>query len=86
MDLTIWSVIEVLAESKFITILSMLFGAGVVLMTSRVEHRGIGPARLHYRRMSWLLVSGLIHAWLWRALTYGHVAPIRRDDRQRAAV
>jgi uncharacterized protein len=63
-DLAVWSVIEVLAESKFITIFSMLFGAGVVLMTSRVEQRGLPPARLHYRRMFWLLVFGLIHAYL----------------------
>ncbi|HET9192346.1 MAG TPA: DUF418 domain-containing protein [Vicinamibacterales bacterium] len=63
-DLAVWSAIEVLAESKFITIFSMLFGAGVVLMTSRVEQRGLRPARLHYRRMFWLLVFGLVHAYL----------------------
>ena len=64
MDLALWSVIEVLAESKFITIFSMLFGAGIVLMTSRIEHRGMRPGRLHYRRMFWLLVFGLVHAYL----------------------
>jgi hypothetical protein len=36
-DLTIWSAIELFAESKFITVFSMLFGAGVVLMTARLE-------------------------------------------------
>jgi uncharacterized protein len=63
-DLTIWSVIQVLAESKFMTIFSMLFGAGIVLMTSRVERRGANPGRLHYRRMFWLLIFGLLHAYL----------------------
>lgn len=63
-DLTIWSVIEVLAESKFITIFSLLFGAGVVLMTGRLEGRGASPARVHYVRMLWLLLFGVIHAYL----------------------
>jgi uncharacterized protein len=63
-DLTIWSLIEVLAESKFITMFSLLFGAGVVLMTERLEGRGVSPARVHYRRMAWLLVFGVVHAYL----------------------
>ncbi len=63
-DVLVWSVIEVLAESKFITIFALLFGAGVVLMTRRLEERGGSPARLHYRRMSWLLVFGVVHAYL----------------------
>jgi uncharacterized protein len=65
-DLRVWTGIELLAESKFITVFSLLFGAGVVLMTSRLEARGVSPGRLHYRRMAWLLVFGLIHAYvLW---------------------
>ena len=65
-DLTIWSAIELLAESKFITVFSMLFGAGVLLMTGRLENRGVSAGRVHYRRMAWLLVFGLIHAYvLW---------------------
>src|SRR5688500_18553443 len=65
-DLTIWSAVELFAESKFITIFSLLFGAGVVLMTGRLEGRGVSPGRLHYRRMLWLLVFGLVHAYvLW---------------------
>jgi len=65
-DLTIWSAIQVLAESKFMAIFSMLFGAGIVLMTGRLEQRGVTPARVHYRRMAWLLVFGLVHAYvLW---------------------
>ena len=63
-DLIIWSAIDVLAESKFITIFSLLFGAGIVLMTGRLEARGTRPARVHYVRMFWLLVFGVIHAYL----------------------
>jgi len=65
-DLRVWFAIELFAESKFITVFSLLFGAGVVLMTGRLESRGVSPARVHYRRMAWLLVFGLIHAYvLW---------------------
>ena len=65
-DLRIWFGIELFAESKFITVFSLLFGAGVVLMTGRLEVRGVSTGRLHYRRMTWLLVFGLIHAYvLW---------------------
>jgi uncharacterized protein len=60
----VWYVTELLASSKFITIFSMLFGAGIVLMNERATARGRGFAGLHYRRMGWLLVIGLIHAYL----------------------
>ena len=62
----VWYLGEVLASSKFITIFSMLFGAGIVLMNERAKARGRGFAGLHYRRMGWLLVIGLVHAYvLW---------------------
>ena len=65
-DLRIWLAIELFAESKFITVFSLLFGAGVVLMAGRLENRGVRPARVHYRRMTWLMVFGLVHAYvLW---------------------
>jgi uncharacterized protein len=63
-DLLVWSIAHVLADQKFITIFSLLFGAGVLLMTSRAAAGGASPARLHYRRMAWLLVFGLGHAYL----------------------
>jgi uncharacterized protein len=53
----------------------MLFGAGIVLMTSHVEATGKRPARLHYRRMGWLILFGLLHGFLlWSGdilFTYG---------------
>lgn len=62
----IWLLTFLFANSKFMTIFSMLFGAGVVLMTSRIEARGDHTGDLHLRRMSWLLVIGLLHAYLGR--------------------
>jgi uncharacterized protein len=49
-------------------IFSMLFGAGVIILTSRAEHRGGGDriADIYYRRTLWLIAFGLIHAYfLW---------------------
>ena len=63
-DLAIWSINHVLADQKFMTIFSLLFGAGILLMTTRAAERGARPALLHYRRMGWLLVFGLVHAYL----------------------
>jgi uncharacterized protein len=64
-----------LADEKFMAIFSMLFGAGIVLMTSCSEATGRPSAGLHYRRMGWLILFGLAHAYLlWSGdilVTYG---------------
>lgn len=55
-----------LAEGKMRNLFSMLFGAGVVLLTERIESRS-GPARargIYYRRNLWLLFFGLCHGFL----------------------
>lgn len=48
---------------------TLLFGAGVVLYTSRLEKAGLGlrSADLYFRRNLWLWVFGLFNAWvlLW---------------------
>ena len=69
-DFAIWLTGHLFFDQKFMTIFSILFGAGIVLMTSRAEARGARPARLHYRRMFALLVFGLIHAYL---IWYGDI-------------
>lgn len=60
----VWLLCHVLADEKFMTIFSMLFGAGILLMTSRVEAGGRSSVALHYRRMGWLILFGLAHAYL----------------------
>jgi uncharacterized protein len=71
----VWLLSHVLADEKFMTIFSMLFGAGILLMTSHVEATGKTSAALHYRRMGWLILFGLAHAYLlWSGdilVTYG---------------
>ena len=62
-NLCVWVAGRLLADQKFLTIFSMLFGAGIVLMAGRAEARG-DARRVHYRRMGWLLLIGLLHAHL----------------------
>lgn len=60
----IWFACHILAEQKFMAIFSLLFGAGILLMTSRAEAAGRPSALLHYRRMGFLTLLGLAHAYL----------------------
>ena len=49
-------------------IFSMLFGAGMLVLTSRLEARGRAAesADIYYRRLLWLLAFGLVHAYfIW---------------------
>lgn len=65
-----WILSHLFAQLKFVTIFSLLFGAGIVLFTNRVEARGHSFWKLHYHRMFWLLLIGLLHAYL---LWYGDI-------------
>jgi len=66
----VWLVSYLLADRKMMAIFSMLFGAGVVLLTRRREDSGQPAAGVHYRRMFWLLVFGVLHGFL---LWYGDI-------------
>lgn len=69
----VWILSHVLADSKFITIFSILFGASVILLTDKSLQAGKKPAGLHYRRNFWLLIFGLIHAYfIW----YGDILTV----------
>jgi uncharacterized protein len=51
-------------EGKFYSIFSFLFGFGFALQIARAEERGDPKASLFKRRLFWLLVIGLLHAYL----------------------
>jgi uncharacterized protein len=63
-DFAIWLASHLLFDQKYMTIFSLLFGAGILIMTTRTAEKGGRAAVLHYRRMFWLLVFGLLHAYL----------------------
>ena len=56
----------VLVDGKMRGIFSLMFGAGVVILTSRAVERGAAAdaADIHYRRMIWLMLFGVAHAYL----------------------
>jgi uncharacterized protein len=66
----VWFLTHLLADMKFLTLFSMLFGAGIVLMWQRAEERGSSVFWIHYRRMFWLALFGLMHAHL---IWYGDI-------------
>jgi uncharacterized protein len=51
-------------EGKFYSIFSFLFGFGFALQMARAEERGDRTGSLFKRRLFWLLVIGLLHAYL----------------------
>ncbi len=65
-NFAVWLFSHTFAYLKFLSIFSMLFGAGVYLFTSRIEGAGRQSRWLHYRRMLVLIMFGLLHAYfLW---------------------
>jgi uncharacterized protein len=51
-------------EGKMRALFSMIFGAGIVLFTSKKEQTGKSVTWLFYKRMIWLALFGLAHAHL----------------------
>jgi uncharacterized protein len=64
LDRVVWVFNHLVFEGKMMTIFSMLFGAGLVLMDHRAAARGARVGRVYYRRILWLLLIGLVHAYL----------------------
>ena len=64
LDRAIWFFNHLVFEGKMMTIFSMLFGAGLVLMDHRAAARGGRVGWIYYRRILWLLLIGLVHAYL----------------------
>jgi uncharacterized protein len=63
-----WWIVNGLFEGTMRAIFSMLFGAGAILLLDRMEKKpmeGITPADIYYRRLIWLLIFGLINAYIF---------------------
>jgi uncharacterized protein len=71
----IWFLTQVFADGKFMLVFSLLFGAGICLMSDRIEAKGLNSAPIHFRRMAFLVTAGLLHSYLlWSGdilFTYG---------------
>jgi uncharacterized protein len=51
-------------DLKMMGLFSMLFGAGVLLYANKPSASGKPPRALWFRRMFWLLMIGIVHAYL----------------------
>ncbi|WP_276481417.1 DUF418 domain-containing protein [Paraflavitalea pollutisoli] len=69
----LWYWMSLVPEGTQRALFSMLFGAGILLFTSRAEKKleGSWPADYFLRRQLWLLLFGLIDIWL--LLWYGDI-------------
>jgi uncharacterized protein len=73
-NLVTWFIVSLIADGKMRAIFSMAFGASVYLLVDRLIRKGAAAsaADIHYRRMLWLLLFGLIHGYLiwWGDILY----------------
>lgn len=68
-----WAIPTMFFEGTMRGIFSLLFGASIVLLTDRMEQSGAGlrTADIHFRRMLWMMLFGVIH---WALLLwYGEI-------------
>jgi uncharacterized protein len=66
LNFAIWAFTHLFFTEKFISIFSMLFGAGLVLMSDRAAAAGRNFGKIYFRRLRWLFIIGMIHAYfLW---------------------
>jgi uncharacterized protein len=71
-NLIAWCIMSVAADGKMRAIFSLAFGASVYLLVDRLIRKGAAAdaADIHYRRMLWLLLFGVIHGYL---IWYGDI-------------
>ncbi|HEX8381229.1 MAG TPA: DUF418 domain-containing protein [Allosphingosinicella sp.] len=69
-DFASWVVSFIFVDGKMRGLFSFLFGASMLLVIERAQAGGHNAASIHYRRMFWLLVFGLIHLYL---IWYGDI-------------
>lgn len=71
-NLLSWIIVQVGFEGTQRALFSMLFGASVILLTSRIEASGrTDAADIYFRRNLWLIVFGFINAFVF--LWYGDI-------------
>jgi uncharacterized protein len=74
LNLASWALVQILIVGKMRCLFSMVFGASMILLTSRAEERSgaTAAADIYYRRNLWLILFGIAHAFLlyWGDILY----------------
>lgn len=66
LNMAAWRFTNLFFNMKFMTIFSMLFGAGLIIMYQRAQESGSRLKPVYYRRLLWLMFFGLVHSFfLW---------------------
>ncbi len=82
----VWGVGDLFANTKFMTLFTLLFGAGIIIFTERAEQKTGGAFWLYYRRIFILLLIGVVHAYcfwngdilVWYSFTAIVIYPFRK--------
>lgn len=70
MHLNVYLVSHVFADQKFLTIFAVLFGASLIMLSNKARKEHVRSGDLQRRRLFWLLIIGLVHAYL---IWYGDI-------------
>lgn len=67
LNYAVWLANELFFEGTMRGLFTILFGAGVILLTTRLIDKGAGisTADVYYRRIVWLLLFGLVNTWIF---------------------
>jgi uncharacterized protein len=63
--LTSYSLVQALFSQKMMTLFSFLFGASIILMTEKLDQKGVNSLSVFYRRNFWLMIIGALHLCVW---------------------
>jgi uncharacterized protein len=65
-DLITWIITNMFFEGTMRALFSLLFGVGMFILLDRLEKNGAGinAANIYFRRLTWLLIFGLINGYL----------------------
>lgn len=66
LDLYTWIMTNLFFEGTMRALFSLLFGVGMFIFLDSLEKKGAGieAANIYFRRLTWMLVFGLIHGYL----------------------
>lgn len=66
LNMATWKFTNLFFNLKFMTIFSMLFGAGLMIMYQRAGESDRRLKPIYYRRLFWLMAFGLVHSFfIW---------------------
>ena len=65
-DVWVYALQQLFVNGRFVTLFSVLFGAGLALQMRRMQEDGRDAQKSTVRRLRWLLVFGLVHGvFIW---------------------